>query len=157
MFTNLENIEKAFCQKMTIEEVLNEIDWKNFEKIISSIFEKHEFKIFNNYRFKTKRRYEIDLLAVKNGLIFLVDCKKWSMGRYKKSALKRAIIDQKSRAEEFKSIFNKEQILNQKINEPKITPILITFYEEDLIKYDDVLVVPMWKLNEFLLNNSEYI
>ena len=37
----------------------------------------------------------------------------------------------------------------------KIIPLVVTFFEENIIEYEDVFVVPLWKFNEFLLDHVE--
>ena len=93
--------QKNEWKPVEIEEIVKAIDWQEFERLVSEILEKHEFKTWNNFRFKTKRRYEIDVITTRNNTTFLIDCKQWSTGRYKSSALKRASEDQEERLEEF--------------------------------------------------------
>lgn len=157
---SLEEIKERILRKETIENIIKDINWKEFEKLISEVLEKHDFKIKQNFRFKTKRRYEIDILAIRNGQILVIDCKYWNSGRYKKSSLKSAIIKQKERAKELEKFLKKNIVAKKMLKVQKSSrfiPLLATWQEEDLVEYENILVVPVWKLNEFLLNISSYI
>ncbi len=139
---DLEKIRKQIKSGRSIEDVLKKVDWKDFEKTVGEIFSQHNFKVKRNLRFKTKKRYEIDIFASKRNFAICVDCKQWEQGRYKASAVKNSIKKQIERIEELKTHM-KEVI--------KIYPMIITLFDEDIIKENNVFVVPVWKLNSFLL------
>ena len=145
---NLEEIEIQLHRGKQIEEVMKDISWHEFEHTIGKILERHEFEVKRNFRFKTTKRYEIDILATKKNVVLAIDCKKWCRGRYKSSALKKAIKKQKERVRELKKmrlgVFY------------RVYPLMVTLWEEDLILFDDVFVVPVWKLNNFILNFEGY-
>jgi len=154
----LEEIE-ILAKKMPIEEVLKNFKWKEFEEIVAEIFRAHGFVVKKNFRFKAERRYEIDVLAVRNNLIFCVDCKRWSGGRYKKSRIKMCVAEQEKRVEALKSLLNKEKTLKDclKVGENfEIKPLLITLMEEDLREEKNTLIVPIFKLNSFLIEAECY-
>jgi Holliday junction resolvase-like predicted endonuclease len=112
---SLDKIKQKFLEGKQIEEIVKDIDWRDFEELVSEILEKHGFKTWNNFRFKTKKRYEIDLIATKGSKTLLIDCKQWSTGRYKKSALKNAIDDQEERLGEFKKFIKNNPIAKNKL------------------------------------------
>ena len=152
---SLAEIKQQILEGKEIEETIVDINWKEFEGITSEILERHEFKTWNNFRFKTKRRYEIDIVASRNNKTILIDCKHWSTGRYKSSALKKAINDQEERLEEFCKFISKNLIAKTKFKikqDQKFSSIIVTLHEETLIRDSKSLVVPIWKLNNFLLN-----
>ncbi|MEM7821567.1 MAG: NERD domain-containing protein [Candidatus Aenigmatarchaeota archaeon] len=145
----LEDIKKEMLSGKEIEEILQSFDWKEFENIVAEIFESNNFMVYRNFRFKNKKRYEIDLLAMRNKIVFCVDCKEWGKGRYKKTGIKNAARRQIERVKELNS--NKRELKNIGISTcHKIYPLIITLFEEDLKKEGSVLVVPVWKLNSFL-------
>jgi len=157
---DLDLIKQRIQQGENIEKIVEEIDWKEFEELVMEILEKHNFLPCHNFRFKMNRLYEIDVLATKNDLILGIDCKKWDRGRYKKTGLKYAIEDQKQRIKQLEKMLKKDEITKDILNLPKktrIIPLIVTWFEEDLIEHEKVFVVPVWKLNQFLLNISEYI
>jgi len=129
-----------------MESVLGSFDWKGFEQMVGKILEENGFGVDTNVRFKTDRRYEIDVLAENRDLSLSIDCKEWSRGRYKKTALSKAAEKQSERTSELE--------LHSK-NGKKYIPMIVTLFEEDIKKEKDVIIVPVWKLNSFL--NEELV
>jgi len=123
-----------------LEGVSKEIIWQNFERLAAFIFEKNEFQVRTNVvKTLNKKRRQYDVIAVKNNLTFLIECKKWSGNRYRLSQLKRAIIQHKERTNFYKNVTNEDAI-----------PIIVTLIEEEIQFYEEVPVVPILKLNSFL-------
>ncbi|MBI2084594.1 MAG: NERD domain-containing protein [Candidatus Aenigmarchaeota archaeon] len=150
---DLEHLAEELSHGKSFEDILERYDWKVFEKTVAEMFKTNGFGIKQNFRFKTKRRYEIDIIAVKNSQIFCVDCKWWGSGRYKKSGLKNAAKLQQERAKEFKNYLKKNPIAQKllKIGSGYSThPLLVTLHDENLIKENEIFVVPIWKLNTFI-------
>jgi Holliday junction resolvase len=85
----LEKISKAIKNGKELEEVLEKFGWKDFEKVISEIFERNDFSVLTNFRFKTRKRYEIDLIGIRGNLILCADCKSWSSRKSKKVKLEK--------------------------------------------------------------------
>jgi Holliday junction resolvase-like predicted endonuclease len=157
---DLEKIKFEILKNKPIEEVIRNFNWKEFEETVAEIFRSNGFIVKQNFRFKTKRRYEIDVLAIKENLIFCVDCKKWSEGRYKKSGLKLATRDQLMRTKELKRFLKKNLIaLNMLKIDSKANcyPLLVTLFEEDLLNENNCFIVPVWKLNSVLLDIESYL
>jgi len=138
---NLKEIKKLVLTGKIVEDILQKVDWKEFEKIVADIFQINGFKVKRNVRIKNKKRYEIDIIAYKDNISFCVDCKHWSSGRYKKSQIKVAAKKQKERSKVIRSLMNGR----------KIYPVIVTLFQEDLLKVEDVFIIPVWKLNTFLL------
>ena len=157
---NLDQIKQRIQEGEEIEKVVEEIDWKNFEKLIAEILKKHDFNVHNNFRFKTNRHFEIDVLAIRNRTSLLIDCKQWGKGRYKKTGLKYSVKEQKKRAKQFKKFLKNNFIAQAELKIKKTTkfiPLLVTWFEEELLEHENVFIVPVWKFNEFLLSISKYI
>lgn len=156
----LEEIEEVISKGKTMEEILEEIPWKEFEGIVAEIFSENNFNVKKNFRFKARRRYEIDILAGRENFLFAVDCKKWQGGRYKKSGLRKAACDQKKRVDAFKKFLKVNPIAGQMLRirqNSKFYPILVTLVEEDILEVDGTVFVPISKLNTFLLEFEKYI
>jgi len=157
---DLERIKQRIQQGEQIENIVEEIDWKQFEEFVMEILKKHDFITFQNFRFKTERKFEVDILASNENNVLVIDCKHWNRGRYKKTGLKYAVEEQKYRLEEFKNFIRNNPIAKNKFQvnkKTKFIPLMITWFEEDLLKHEDTFIVPVWKLNQFLLSLSEYI
>jgi Holliday junction resolvase-like predicted endonuclease len=157
---NLEEIKMQLSRGKAVEEVLEKFDWKEFEEAVAEIFRENEFFVRKNFRFKTGRRYEIDLIAVRGSTVVCADCKQWCKGRYKKSGIKQAALEQEKRVEEFKRFVEKNLIVRKTLKlEEKVSfySFVITLFEEEVAKEDKTFVVPVWKLNNFLLALEEYL
>lgn len=152
---DLERIKKLIVRGKSAEEVFGEFDWKGFEDVVSEIFVANNFHVKRNFRFKTKNRFEIDVVATNSFNVFCVDCKEWSLGRSKNAALKIACEKQEMRLKEFKK-FLKKNLIAQKLlklsEEKNFLPILVTLHQEDIIKHNETFVIPIKKLNYFLNN-----
>lgn len=146
---DLDEIKTRISKGEQIEDIIKQISWQEFESFVSKIFTEHDFDVFQNFRFKANKRYEIDILSVSNNIVFAVDCKQWSRGRYKKTALKKSITEQTKRVKELKKVLVGENL--------RVIPLIVTLFEEDIVEHKKVWIVPIWKLNEFLLNLSSYI
>lgn len=157
---DLEEIGKKMGKGETIEEILGKYDWKNFERMIAAVFRENGYLIRQNFRFKIKSISEIDVIAAKDGIVFCVDCKWWSQGRYKKSGLRRAVKRQEKRLGLLKKFLKKNLIAKKLLNiddKSRFYPLIVTLFEEELLKEGRTLVVPAWKLNGFLLEAENYL
>ncbi|MFH1364062.1 MAG: NERD domain-containing protein, partial [Candidatus Aenigmatarchaeota archaeon] len=150
---DLKTLERELTKGRPIEDLMGQGSWQEFEEFCESVLQEHEWKTRKNYRFKTKRRYEIDILAMKGNRILAVDCKHWGIRKGKKSQLASAIEKQKTRAKEFKKI----NFFMEMERKHKISPLIITWFEEDIIREKDTFVIPISKLNTFLLEIDKYL
>jgi Holliday junction resolvase len=68
--------------------------WQVFEKLVAHIFEEHGVKTLQNkvIVFSSKKKRQYDVIAEGTNHVYLIECKKWSNGRYKSSALKKSVI-----------------------------------------------------------------
>lgn len=127
---------------MKLIKSLENCNWKGFEQAVSEILELHNFASFWNVNITIGGlRRQFDIIANSNNETLLVECKKWSNKKSKVSALKNAVLEHKKRTELYKNLFNK-----------KATPVLITYNEEPIIFHEGVYIVPLARLNDFLLN-----
>jgi Holliday junction resolvase-like predicted endonuclease len=151
----LEQIRKKLLAGKIIEEIAENIDWKEFEELVKKIFEENDFKVKRNFRFKTDSRYEIDVLAIGSNKILCVDCKQWSLGRNKKSGLKSAVKKQEKRKIELRNFLGKniiaKKMLKIETKKQEFHSLIVTLFQEDLIKENETFIVPLWKLNSFLV------
>ena len=156
----LEKIKSEIFSGKPLEEVLEGIDWREFENFVSEIFSKNDYSVKRNFRFKTSRRYEIDLIASRRNLTFCVDCKNWRGGRNKKSGIILAIEKQYLRVQELLKFIRKNLIAKKILTfeeRPKVLPLIVTLLQEDVLEENGVFVVPVWKLNSFLLEVENFV
>lgn len=149
----LERIIKQVMRGKKIEDVAGKFDWRGFERSIGDAFRYNDFAVKNNVRFKFKKRYEIDLVAERSEMIFCVDCKRWSEGRDKTWGLLKAAGEQEWRTNEFRKFSNSN--LKQALDKfplKKYVPMIVTLHQENVTREGNTFIVPIGKLNTFILN-----
>jgi len=153
----LENIKSQILEGNSIESILSKFNWQNFESVVAEIFAENGFFVCKNLRFKTKRRYEIDVVASKmvsgHGIVFSSDCKEWGRGRYKNSILQKAADSHIARTKEFETFVSNDPIARHKLKigeDCTIYPTMVTLFEEHNTDFDCIFMIPVWKLNSFL-------
>ena len=144
-----------------ISSIFAYLDWKGFEIIISSIFDKLGFTILYNFRFKDEfTKYEIDVLAFKFPYLFIIDCKHYKNPT--SSIMKSAAIKQKERAEVLLDVFPiLYDELVSKLNLPikrqiYLYPLLISWRNHDIQFYQNVPIVAFSQLSGFLQEIDEF-
>lgn len=155
----LEKLSRQVLRGNTVEEILGKFDWKDFEGTVREIFSQSNFRIKNNFRFKTRRRFEIDLIAVRWDFVFCVDCKRWSGGREKSWSISKAARDQEGRTKELKKFLKSNPIAKRimKVSGGRFVPMLVTLHQERILKEGGTYVVPVGKLNSFILRCDEFL
>lgn len=123
-----------------LQKVSSESIWQNFERLVAFIFEKNDFQVeIGRIKTSNKKRRQYDVIARSKGRTFLVECKRWSGNRYRLSALKKAVIDHRERSEFYRKLTNECAVA-----------IIVTLIEEEIQVFEDVPLVPVFKLNSFL-------
>jgi Holliday junction resolvase-like predicted endonuclease len=152
----LEKIRRQVLRGGKIEDAMGKYDWKEFEEMVGDIFRQNDFRVRNNFRFKTVRGWEMDLVAWRGSIVFCVDCKRWSAGRGKRSSLSKAAKDQSRRTKEFGKFIESNPIARgmMGIEQKLFVPVMATLHEESLLKEGDVFVVPVKKLNTFIVESD---
>jgi len=137
---------------LDIEAVAKYLDWKEFEAFARDILLYHEFKVYSRVRFKSskKKRYELDLLAIRNPIILCIDCKHWSPRAGKKHALKKAVKKQVERTLAFSKDVDLSKFYIESNDELFLMPLLISWLVEDIKTYQNVPIVPVFQLSFFL-------
>jgi Holliday junction resolvase-like predicted endonuclease len=138
--------------------VLSTLSWREFEEFIATIFFRHDFTVTHGFRFKTGRRYEIDVIATHKPTIFCVDCKQYGVRSGKASPLRTAVENQLQRVETLAANFAAQQAKLGCLGwqRVKLYPLLVTMLHEDLMWHNSVPLVPAAQLNRFLLSFAVY-
>ncbi|MEJ2248902.1 MAG: hypothetical protein P8Y70_07600 [Candidatus Lokiarchaeota archaeon] len=158
------------------------LDFRGFESLIGEILQKNGYKVIKNFRFSDKsdfkcqtkqKRYEIDVIGLKNHFLLLIDGKQWrkkdSYSTLNKSAEKqfqRAVALNKNKYI-LSGLLEKLANLNtsfEKYLPIKVIPLMVTLEENDC-KFSNIQVplVSVYRLNSFLqeyqliLNYLKYI
>jgi hypothetical protein len=149
---SLAELEERVRSRVAFEDATKDLEWRDFEGLVSDVFSENGFKTFRNFRFSSKkRRYEVDVVALERPRIVVADCKHWRIRLGKASALKVAASAHLARAVEFG---NKLQEFAEMgvggWRSITIIPTLVTLYQERITENEGVLVVPIFKLNTFV-------
>ncbi len=147
---SLDEIKRRMNLGEQLEEILEKEGWKDFEKFVSGIISENGFLTINNFRFSyNRKRNEIDIIAIQNPRIILIDCKHWKAKYKRLSALKNASLIHYNRGMNFINIIKKLSIIK---DWKKVTIILaiVTLYEENIIEINKVYIVPLFKIISFL-------
>ena len=130
-----------------IDEVANNIHWKDFEGLVAEILVSKDFEVLRNFRMK-KPTMEIDVVGKRLGVTMLIDCKHWKRMSY--SNLKIIVDKQIKRAEQY--IQNKKNMT--------VIPIIVTLYKEETSFVNGTPIVPIFQFSSFIdefYGNLEYM
>jgi hypothetical protein len=142
-----------------IEHVAKYLDWKEFEAFTRDILLFHEFQVYSRVRFKSskKKRYELDLLALRNPIILCIDCKHWNSRAGKKHALKKAVEKQVERTIAFSKDADLSKFCIERNDGLFLMPLLISWLVEDIKTHQNVPIVPIFQLSFFLNQLDVYM
>jgi len=153
----------AINQGADVESICKVLEWKEFEDFTAQVFEKNNFLIKKNFRFKAaQRRWEIDVVAYNEPIIVCVDCKRWRRG-WKNSAIKRIAAEQAQRT---LVLANSLDFLQEKLDlnnwrRATLFPAILSLFPGPVKFYNKVPVVPILQIqnfiNEFLGHQKELL
>jgi hypothetical protein len=135
-----------------IERVCKVLEWKEFENFTAKAFETNNFAVKRRFRFKALgRRWEIDVLAYSEPIIFCVDCKRWRRG-WGNSAIKRVAAAQAQRTEVLaKNIQDIQRVIGlDGWVQATLFPVILSLFPGPVKFYSKVPVVPILQLQNFL-------
>lgn len=122
------------CQ---VDEVAQELDWRDFEGLAAQILSAGGFAVIRNLML-TKPRREIDVVGIRLGIAMLIDCKHWK--RHNPSALKAAVGKQIARTKQYVA----------RTPGAIAVPAIVTLYEDKVRFIDNVPIVPIFQLASFV-------
>jgi Holliday junction resolvase-like predicted endonuclease len=141
-----------------LESVSALLHWKEFEEMAAFAFERNAYSVDKNLRFKhAGRRWEIDIVGYKKPIAVCVDCKHWHHGMHP-SALKKIVKEQLERvsalAEALPSLDGKIECASW--GKLKLVPAVLSLVASRFKFYDNVPVVPVLQLRDFLSQLPAY-
>jgi Holliday junction resolvase-like predicted endonuclease len=142
----------AINQGTDIERVCEVLEWKEFENFAATAFEKNNFAVKRNFRFKAaQRRWEIDVVAYSEPIIVCVDCKRWRRG-WGNSAITRVAAAQAQRTE---VLAKNLQDIQREIGldcwtRATLFPVILSLFPGPVKLYNKVPAVPILQLQNFL-------
>ncbi len=139
-----------------IERVCRALGWREFEDLTALALEQNGYGVKKHFRFKgSNRRYEIDVVGLKEPLILSVECKHWRRsGRAATvNAIRMQVERTKSLAQYVKPI---DRLGVAEWREVKLLPLVLTLSDTVLKIFNGVPVVPIFNLNSFLNEMQAY-
>ena len=142
-----------------IERVCDSLTWLEFEDVSIIAFEANNYKTKKHFRFTwANRRWEIDILALKEPLIVCADCKHWHQG-WSGSGSRRAADMQ---AERTKNLYEVSKSINDKIGmgnwkHVHFVPMILSLVPGNQKFYKGVPIVPVLQLGDFLTSMPAYL
>ena len=135
-----------------IEQICKFISWREFEDVTASAFSLNDYRIRRNFRFSwAERRWEIDVIAMKNPIIVCVDCKYWKKGLTRHS-IAEIVKDHVERTKVFtEALKTLGGNLNLKglVNIVSV-PTIVSLHSASLKFYKKVPIVPILQLHSFI-------
>jgi len=150
---------KAVSQGAVIEHISDLLCWQEFEEITAIALKNNGYTVKNNVRFKHgTKRWEIDVVGCKKPLVVCIDCKHWQRA-ISSSALKRIVELQSQRTHALSdSLPNlKLKFECDKWEKGKFIPTVLSLIPSAYKFYDDVPVVPVLQLQDFICQLPAYI
>ncbi len=137
--------------------ILTSLTWQEFEEFVAQILSAHGFQVRHRFRYTTTRRYEIDILAGRQPVLFCIDCKQYGVRLGKAASLRTASEEQFQRTQALARNFVKFQADLGFLDWPDIIliPMLVTLLTEDIQFHDRVPIIPASLFNAFLLGYEE--
>jgi len=144
-----------------IETVVELLTWKDFESFVAYILSENGFRCVESFRRRgneSVKGMEIDVVGVRGHIVIAADAKMWGARNNKSSALKTAAENQKERTRRLTEMMDKleEKIGGLEKRTYSLFPILVTWLVEEVQIHDGVPIVPVFKLNSFMLNLDNY-
>ena len=142
-----------------LERVTSFLDWREFEDIAAIAFERNNYDVKKNLRFKhAGRRWEIDIIGCKRPVVACVDCKHWHHGMYR-SATRRIVEEQVERASALAETLPRlsEKIECASWSRVELVPAVLSLIPARFKFYSNVPVVPVLQLQDFLSQLPAYV
>jgi Holliday junction resolvase-like predicted endonuclease len=144
---------KAASLGADIERVSAFFSWQEFEEIAALALERNGYIAIKNVRFKHgDRRWEIDVVGCRKPVVLCVDCKHWRRG-LTPSALRRIVEAQVERTHALADTLPTTALKIEcaKWKKAKFVPMILSLIPSSLKFYDNVPVVPVLQLQDFLM------
>lgn len=137
--------------------VCKPLDWDEFEDFAEFSLKAGGYRTFKHFRFKSvKRRYEIDIIAVKQPFILSIDCKHWKRS-WQRVATSKIVASQVDRTNAFYLSLSQcvTKLHVEAWNQIIIVPLIVTLSETPFKICEGTPVVPITSLQDFL--NGPYL
>ena len=128
-----------------LEFMLENVDWRVFEGFTVRAFREAGFNVRSRCRFTVdNNRFEIDVLAWKDSIMLVIDCKHWR-GKGRGWHIRRAALENLKRA------MRLSKVASVKFGfEGKIYPVIVTLKDTPIRLHEGVAVVSIFRLRDFI-------
>lgn len=127
-----------------LEKLSSQVTWQYFEKLVAFIFEKNGFDVQQNIVLtEDKERRQFDVIAKKDNITYLIECKRWKSRAGIESQIKDAVDVHLERGKFYSELFPEEQAY----------PLLVIPLRGMPEQHEEVFIIPLLSLNWFLNNN----
>jgi len=150
---------RAISLGADIEGVSSFLQWKEFESIAAIAFERNGYAVKRNLRFKhAGRKWEVDIIGFKAPIVVCADCKHWHHGMFP-STLKRIVEEQVERVSALAETLPNPAIKIEftSWSFAKFIPAILTLVTSQLKFYDNVPIVSVLQLQDFLSQLPAYV
>lgn len=141
-----------------VEQVSAFLDWQEFEAIAALALERNSYEVSKNLRFKhAGRRWEIDVVGYRKPWVVCIDCKHWRHG-ISPSVLAKIVAAQVDRVKALSDFLpgTSAKIECAKWDVAKFFPVILSLVPSRFKFYDDVPIVPVLQLQDFLSQMPAY-
>lgn len=157
----IELAKQAVQHGARIGDIVDLLTWKDFEGFVASILTANSFQCVESFRRRGNslvHGMEIDVIGVKGSTIIAIDAKMWGTRSGKVSALKTASEKQKTRTYELSRELDRlaKKMGGLAVQEFQLFPVIVTWLVEEVELHEGVPVVPIFKLNSFILDLYQY-
>lgn len=135
-----------------LEGVCKNLGWKEFEDISALAFENSGFSVLKRFRFKhLDKRWEVDILALKNPLVVCVDCKHWRRG-WQRSAISRTAKSQTNRTRNLAEASPRLRAMIgiSRWRSATFIPIILSLIPGPFKFYEGVPIVAILQIRDFI-------
>lgn len=143
---------KAISLGADVEDASNFLSWQEFESITAAALTNNGYSVVQNFRFKhASRRWEIDVVGCRKPLVVCVDCKDFHRG-ISPSTMRRIVEAQVERACALADVLPDLSMRLEcaKWAKAKIVPVVMVLIPSRFKYYDEVPIVPILQLQDFL-------
>jgi len=143
---------KAIELGADIERVCSFLKWEEFEDISILAFEANDFEVKKHFCFSWfGRRWEIDILGLKEPIIVSADCKHWHRG-WARAATGKAAEGQveRTRALTASASSSREKIGIEEWRHAYFVPVILSLVPSPYKFHEGVPIVPVLQMSNFL-------
>lgn len=141
----------ALRKGLDLEIVCETLDWREFEDLAAFTLKRNGYKATKHFRFKTSRRYEVDVLGLKEPHILAIECKHWKRS-WQRAATKKFVEAHQKRVEALAKYVRtaKGRLGLDGWCEIKLVPIIITLSETPVKVHNEIPIVPIFYFQNVL-------